>query len=221
MFSKSRGKTKIHPEGTTIKKTKKKKEYPVATVMAHGDEGGYGSLDSHIKILHDLPQEPEPINPWLDNHRPSPFTNEPSDLERDTIRYNLGMWQLEEARQRNRSFGYPTAKEPPHGAVSWEQPINKVRYQLLRPREWTERTEFNTMPPIHRTHTVPHNKQDGTSRTNRLPTRPASAAPPQDGGRKTRKKRRRKRRKTHKKRRKTKRKKRRRKKKKSRRRKNN
>ena len=119
MFSKSRGKTKIHPEGTK-EKTKKKKEYPVATVMAHGDEGGYGSLDSHIKILHDLPQEPEPIDSWLDNHRPSPFTNEPSPLERDTIRYNLGMWQLEEARQRNRSFGYPTAKEPSHGAVSWE-----------------------------------------------------------------------------------------------------
>lgn len=197
MFSKSRGKTKIHPEGT-IKKRKKKKEHPVATVMAHGDEGGYGSQDAHIKILHDLPQEPEPIDSWLDNHRPSPFTNEPSDLERDTIRYNLEMWQLEEARRRNRSFGYPTAKEPPHGAVSWVQPINKVRYEVMRPRERTERTEFNTMPPIHRTHTVPHNKQDG--------------------GRKTRKKRRRKRRKTHKKRRKTKRKKRRRKKKKSRRR---
>lgn len=217
MFSKSRGKTKIHPEGT-IKKTKKKKEHPVATVMAHGDEGGYGSQDAHIRILHDLPRKPRAIDSWLDNHRPSPFTNEPSDLERDTIRYNLEMWQLEEARRRNRSFGYPTAKEPPHGAVSWVQPINKVRYEVMRPRERTERTEFNTMPPIHRTHTVPHNKQDGTSRTSRLPTRPASAAPPQDGGRKTRKKRRRKRRKTHKKRRKTKRKKRRRKKKKSRRR---
>ena len=166
--------------------------------MAHGDEGGYGSQDAHIRILHDLPREPEPIDSWLDNHRPSPFTNEPSDLERDTIRYNLEMWQLEEARRRNRSFGYPTAKEPPRGAVSWAQPINKVMYQVMRPRERTERTEFNTMPLIHRTHIVPHNKQGG--------------------GRKTRKKRRRKRRKTHKKRRKTKRKKRRRKKKKSRRR---
>ena len=167
--------------------------------MALPKEGtGYAPEGSHIKILHDLPQEPEPIDTWLDNHRPSPFTNEPSDLERDTIRYNLGMWRLEEARQRNRSFGYPTAKEPPHGAVSYRQPGNFVRYQLLRPTEQTESTEFDTMPPIHRTHIVPHNKQGG--------------------GRKTRKKRRRKRRKTHKKRRKTKRKKRRRKKKKSRRR---
>jgi hypothetical protein len=195
MFSKL-GKTKIHPKGT-IKKTKKKKEHPVATVMAHGDEGGYGSQDAYIRILHDLPPEPEPIDVWLDDHSPSPFTNEPSPLQLDEIRYNLENYRRREAERRNRSFGYPTAKEPPRGAVSWAQPINKVMYQVMRPRERTERTEFNTMPLIHRTHIVPHNKQGG--------------------GRKTRKKRRRKRRKTHKKRRKTKRKKRRRKKKKSRR----
>ena len=202
-------KRKIHPKGT-IKKTKKKKEHPVATVMAHGDEGGYGSQDAHIRILHDLPPEPEPIDVWLDAHSPSPFTNEPSPLQLDEIRYNLENYRRREAERRNRSFGYPTAKEPPRGAVSWAQPINKVMYQVMRPRERTERTEFDTMPPIHRTHIVPHNKQYETSHYGL----PASAAPPQYGGRKTRKKRRRKRRKTHKKRRKTKRKKRRRKKKK-------
>lgn len=184
MFSKS-GKTKIHPKGTIkkTKKTKKKKEPPFATVMALSEEGeGYAPQGSNIRILHDLPPNPEPVDTWLSNQRPSPFTNDPSPYEADIIRHNIERYNRQAAEQRNLSFGYPTAPEVKKGAVSWVQPINKIKYQFLQPRSQPERTDFNTMPPIHRTYTVPHNKRPRTSRTHhRLP---ASAAPPQDGGKK-------------------------------------